>query len=64
MLVNDCNIEPVYISLNQYYISSKEFMPEGLLYYFVLDDETVKAFLFEAFLILTSLNHYMKGLES
>ena len=64
MLVNDYNIEPIYIQLSQYTITSKEFIPEGLLYYFVLDDEIIKKFLIEAFTILITLELFINKLEN
>ncbi|OMJ75607.1 hypothetical protein SteCoe_25226 [Stentor coeruleus] len=64
MLANDSCQEPLYLKLEDYNIKDKNFIPEGLIYYRTLPNDTIKCFISTLFMSVCSTTAFKKLYES
>ncbi|OMJ67744.1 hypothetical protein SteCoe_35008 [Stentor coeruleus] len=61
MLMNDSDIEPLYLELEDYQSKENSFLPEGLIYYRVLPDETIKKFISTLYISLCTTQAFISA---
>lgn len=63
MLTNDSAIEPLYIKLEDYEINEKSFIPEGLVYFRVLPEETIKNYIVSLLISISTTKPLKKSYD-
>lgn len=62
-LMNDSDIEPLYLKLEDYQIKEGGFLPEGLIYYRVIPNETIRDYISTLYISLCTTQAFTTAYE-